>query len=177
MSRLREQGKLRFIGLSERYREDPRHEAAVLALKTDPGLWDVVMLKYGILNQYAAKEALPLAVEHGVGILNMAPVRYKLPRPKLLEELIADWKRRGLVPADSLPSIDPLGWLVHGDVDSVITAGYKFAADHPAISTVITGTAIIEHLEDNAAALEEPSLEEGDKRRLIELFAEIAEYA
>jgi len=177
MKRLQEQGKIRFIGLSERFIADPAHRAAALALRTHPALWDVVMLKYGILNQYAAKEALPLALEHGVGVMNMASVRVKLTRPERLRELVADWKRRSLIGAGSLPDADPLGWLVHDEVDSVISAGYKFAADHPAVSTVLTGTTNTGHLEVNAAALERPYLPEADRRRLAELFGEIAEHA
>ena len=177
MKRLQEQGKTRFVGFSESYHIDPAHRAAELALMTHPDLWDVLMLKYGILNQYTAKEVLPLALQHGVGILNMAAVRVKLPQPDQLEDLIVDWKRRGRIPADSLPASNPLGWLVHGDVDSVISAGYKFAADHPAISSVLTGTSNVEHLEKNSAALEKPFLEEPDKQRLIELFGEMDEYA
>ena len=134
------------------------------------------MLKYGILNQYAAKETLPLAMKHNVGILNMASVRIKLANPKLLEELIAEWKGKGYIPQDSLPERNPLDWLIRDEVDSVASAAYKFAADHPAISTVITGTSNIGHLEKNVAALENPFLPEPDGRRLIELFGEIAEY-
>jgi L-galactose dehydrogenase len=177
MRRLQEQGKIRSIGFSESFVDDPRHEAAVMALKTHPQLWDTIMLKYGILNQYAAREALPLALEHGVGIINMAAVRIKLPRPALLEEQIAEWRRRGAIPADSLPERDPLGWLVHDDVDSVVSAGYRFAADHPAVSTVLTGTSSLEHLESNVAALDTPVLAESDKRRLMDLFGEVAENA
>ena len=175
--RLKEQGKIRFLCLSERYIVDPKHETIVAGLKRDPQLWDVVMLKYGILNQYAAKEVLPLALEHAAGVMNMAPVRIKLPDPGLLEELIADWKARGLIPADALPDRDPLGWLVQGDVDSAVSAGYRFAADHPAVGTVLTGTANIAHLEQNVAALAKPTFPDAHKRRLIELFSEIAEYA
>jgi L-galactose dehydrogenase len=177
MRRLQQQGKIRFIGFSERYIADPAHETAALALKTNPDFWDALMLKYGILNQYATREVLPLAVEHDVGILNMATVRIKLPRPDLLEGLIADWKQRGLVDAGSLETRDPLAWLIHDDVTSIVSAGYKFAADHPAISTVLTGTSNLAHLEENVKAMEQPSLPAADKMRLEELFGEIAEYA
>ena len=177
MERLKEQGKFRAIGVSTRYASDPPQASAEAALKTYPELFDVVMLKYGILNQHAAKEMLPLALEHDVGIMNMASVRVKLPDPTLLQELMREWKETGYIPQESLPDTDPLGWLVHGDVDSVISAAYKFAADHPAVSTVITGTASIAHLEANAAALESPSLPEDDTRRIKKLFGNIVEYA
>ena len=142
-----------------------------------PHLWDVIMLKYGILNQYAAKEMLPLALEHDIGILNMAAVRIKLPNPRLLEETMADWKSRGLVRQDALPDEDPLGWLVHDDVESVVAAAYKFAADHPAISSVITGTSNLSHLESNVRAMRNPALDAADRARLEWLFGHIVEYA
>ena len=50
-------------------------------------------------------------------------------------------------------------------------------AQHPGVSTVLTGTSSIDHLEDNAAAVESPSLPESDSRRLKELFGRIGEYA
>lgn len=171
-----EQGKIRFIGFSEQFKVEHDHKGVVLALETHPELWDTIQLKYGILNQYAAKKALPLALRHNVGIINMAAVRVKLVRTELLQEQIAEWKQQGLVPQDAVPDDDPLGWLAHDDVDSVISAGYKFAADHPAISTVLTGTSSIAHLEANIRAMENPTLAVNDKRRLQELFGEIAIY-
>ena len=176
LKRFQEQGKIRFIGFSEQFMVEHDHKGVVLALETHPELWDVIQLKYGILNQSAAWKALPLAIEHNVGIVNMAAVRIKLVRPELLRDQVAEWKREGLVPQNAVPDDDPLGWLIHDEVDSVISAGYKFAADHPGISTVLTGTSSIPHLEDNLKAMEEPALVEHDKRRLQELFGEIAIY-
>lgn len=176
LKRFQEQGKVRFIGFSEQFKVEHDHKGVVLALETNPELWDTIQLKYGILNQTAADKALPLALKHNVGIINMAAVRIKLVRPELLLEQIAEWKQQGLVPQDSLPDEDPLGWLIHDDVDSVISAGYKFAADHPAISTVLTGTSSIAHLEANLKAMENPTLADADKRRLQELFGKIAIY-
>ena len=179
LERLQAQGKVRFKGFSTRYIADPAQEILPVALRAHPALWDVVMLKYGILNQIAAKEALPLAMEHGVGVLNMASVRIKLPVPALLEELIADWKDKGYISrGTACPRKTRWDWLVHGDVDSVVSAAYKFAADHPAVHSVITGTSSVSHLEANIAALEGPRLSgEKDGARLKGLFGHIAEYA
>ena len=176
LKRFQEQGKIRFIGFSEQFKVEHNHKGVVLALETHPELWDVIQLKYGILNQTAADKALPLAIEHNVGIVNMAAVRIKLVRPDLLREQISEWKDQGLIPQSAVSDDAPLDWLIHDDVDSVISAGYKFAADHPGISTVLTGTSSVEHLEDNLKALEEPTLAEDDKRRLQKLFGEIAIY-
>lgn len=177
LQRLKDEGKVKFGGFSLRYVVDPAHEGALTALGRTPDLWDVIMLKFGILNQYASKKVLPLAMEHNVGILNMAAVRFKLPNPKLLAETVADWKARGLVPSDALPDADPLGWLATGDVDSVISAAYKFAAEHPAIGSVISGTSNIDHMERNVAALERPYLPVESRLKLENLFGHIAEYA
>jgi len=176
LKRFQEQGKIRFIGFSEQFMLEGDHRGVVLALKSHPDLWDTVMLKYGILNQYAANEALPLALEHNVGIINMASVRVKLPNPVLLREQIAEWKRSGLLGQNSVPDDDPLGWLVSDDVESIIDAGYKFAAGHPAISTVLTGTSSIHHLQSNARALKNPSLPEAHRQQLKDIFGEVTIY-
>ena len=177
LERLCDAGKVRYKGFSTRYIADPAQEILPVALRSHPELWDVVMLKYGILNQIVTKEALPLAMEHDIGVLNMASVRIKLPVPELLEELISEWKDKGYIPEDGLPAHNPLGWLAHGEVDSVVSAAYKFAADHPAVHSVITGTSSMEHLEANIAALEKPRLPKEDSARLKSLFSDIAEYA
>ena len=177
MQRLRESGKVRFAGLSERYIADPAHDAVTLALESDPEKWDVVSLKYGILNQFAARRTFPLALKAGTGVIDMSAVRSRLSQPAQLEALIADWKQRRLIPADSLPDRDPLGWLVHDSVDSVIAAGYRFAAQHPAVGTVLTGTTNIEHLRENVQTMENPAFPESDARRLQDLLGDIAEWA
>jgi aryl-alcohol dehydrogenase-like predicted oxidoreductase len=173
MQRLREQGKVRFIGITERFFGDPTH--ALLRMAVPEGLWDTIMIKYGILNQVAAQDVLRLCQQHTVGVLNMAAVRVKLTRPAELQALIADWTARGLLPAGALPADDPLGWLVQGGTDSVISAGYKFAAAHPAISTVLTGTASPRHLEANVAAILGAPLPAAHMRRLQALFGHIVE--
>ena len=134
------------------------------------------MLKYGILNQAAAQEALPLAIQNNVGIMNMAAVRVKLPDPDLLQELIREWAKQGSIKHGSLPDENPLDWLVHDNVISVVGAGYKFAADHPAVATVVTGTSNISHLQENAVALEKPYLPAEDTKLVKKLFGQINEY-
>ena len=162
LQKLKEQGKVRLIGFSEMMTEDPKHTVPHTALVEHPDVWDTIMLKYGVLNQYAAKYVLPLAEKHGVAILNMAPVRFTLTRQHEYEQLLDQWRTEGEIDVDHPKLRDGLDWLITADAPSIIAAGYKFAADHPAISTVITGTANIKHLEDNVTALENPTLPEED---------------
>ena len=174
---LRIAGKVRYIGLSTPFVQDPAQEVARVALTEHPSLWDVVMLKYGILNQHAANEILTLAARHDVGVMNMAAVRVKLPDAMLLEALIKKWKDDKLIARDALPDTDPLGWLIHDDVGSVIEAGYRFAAEPSVIATVLSGTSSIEHLDANAKCLETPKLIRAHSDRLRALFGCIVEYA
>ena len=172
--RLKEQGKARLIGFTEMMTEDPRHTVPLTGLKEHPDVWDAIMLKYGILNQCAANEVLPLAQKHGTAILNMAPVRYTLTRQEEYEQLLDSWREGGEIDVAHPKLRDGLDWLIKDDVPSIISAGYKFAADHPGISTVISGTANIEHLEDNVAAFEVPTLPPDDTEALRELLGDSA---
>ncbi len=172
--RQKELGKARLIGFSEMMLEDPRHTVPLTALKEHPDVWDSIMLKYGILNQFAAKEFFPLAQKHGTAILNMAPVRFTLTRQHEYEQLLNSWRESGEIDVDHPKIRDGLDWLIGDGVPSIISAGYKFAADHPAISTVISGTSNIHHLEDNVAAFENPALPPADAATLRQLLANSA---
>ncbi len=174
LRKLKEQGKARLIGFSQMMTEDPKLTVPVAALKEHPDLWDSIMLKYGILNQYAAKEALPLAQKHGVAILNMAPVRFTLTRQHELDQLLETWRSEGEVDVDHPKIRNGFDWLITEDAPTIIAAGYKFAADHPAISTVISGTSNINHLEENVAAFDNPSLPEEHTVLLKKLLGDSA---
>lgn len=182
-ARLKAEGKVRFIGLTEMMEGrnqtdpsrggDPAHHMAARAAAD--GLWDTVSLKYGILNQVAEREVFPAATAHGVGVLNMSSIRMKLVRPADLEALIVDWKQRGLLEPDALPDRDPLGFLVHGAVPSVIAAAYKFAVEPEAVSSVVIGTGNPDHLEENVSAVLAGPLPHQDSARLRALFGLIVE--
>ena len=171
--RLREQGKVRFLGITEYFFPDPAHEMLDLALADN--LWDAIMVKYGILNLSAERTVLPLARERNVGVLNMSAVRVKMTQPCELQKVIARWKSAGLIPPDALPDEAPLDFLVHGPVTSVVAAGYKFGAGHDAIATVLIGTGNVAHLEENIAALLGPPLPAVDTDRIRALFGHLAE--
>ena len=174
LQNLKKQGKVRLIGFSEMMTDDSKHTVPQTALEEHPDVWDTIMLKYGILNQFAAKEILPLALKHGVAILNMAPVRFTLTRQHEYAQLLQNWRNEGDIDVDHPKLRDGLDWLITGDAPTIIAAGYKFAADHPGISTVITGTSNIKHLEENIAAFENPTLPDDHTELLKKLLGNSA---
>ncbi len=171
--RLQEQGKFRFLGITESYARDGRHEALGLALADDT--FDTVMVGYNLMNPTPEQDILPICERRDVGVICMVPVRRALSRPEHLRKRIAEAKAKGLIARRALPDQDPLGWLVKGGVKSLPAAGYKFSAAHSAVSTVLTGTSSIAHLEENVEALLGPPLPDADVARLRSIFGEVWE--
>jgi L-galactose dehydrogenase len=170
---LQAQGEVRFLGITEYFFPDAAHQMLELALADD--LWDTIMVKYGIMNLSAERKVLPLAQARKVGVMNMSPVRVKLTRPGELEKAIRRWKAAGLLPSDCLPDERPLDFLLHGPVESLVAAGYKFGAGHDAIASVLVGTGNVAHLEQNIAAILGPPLPHEDTARICALFGHLAE--
>lgn len=172
VQKLQAQGKFRFMGISETYGQDPHHQTVPRAL--EEGVFDTVMVGYNLLSP-GAEELLPACQEKGVGVVCMVAVRKGLSRPDYLLERLADAGRRGVIEREALPAEDPLGWLVGGEVESLPAAGYKYVAAHPAISTVLSGTANVEHLEANVRAILGARLPEEDVERLRQVFGGVRE--
>ncbi len=169
--RLQSQGKFRFLGLTETFANDDHHETLTRGLADD--LYDAMMVGYNLLTPMPEEHVLPEAQRRDVGILVMCAVRRAIARPEQLETLIASLKAGGELPLDALPEQGPLDWLVHDAIPSVPAAAYAFAAGHPGVSCVLTGTANVRHLEDNVASILGPPLPEADRERLVELFGPI----
>jgi aryl-alcohol dehydrogenase-like predicted oxidoreductase len=174
LDKLKQEGKCRFTGVSETYGRDARHEMLPKALAD--GYFDTAMVGYNLLSPTAEREVLPACQEANVGVICMVAVRKALSRPDLLVRNIAAAKERGLIDPDALPEGEgPLDWLLSDDVGSIPAAAYKYVAAHPAISTVLTGTANVDHLEANVKAILGPSLPDDAMVRLRSIFGDVWE--
>ncbi len=149
----RRAGRLRSVGVTESFAgDDPHH--LMLRRAIEDGAFDVLMVGYNVLHQNADREVLPGAARAGMGVIVMAAVRRALADRADLEAIVRELKATGQLDADDLPDEDPLGWLVGSDGSpSVQAACYRFAAGHPAVSSVLTGTFDERHLEQNAVAV------------------------
>jgi L-galactose dehydrogenase len=171
--KLKAQGKIRFIGASEMFSVDSKHKMVQRALVD--GHFDTVMVGYNLLNQSSERTVFPLCREKNIGVLIMFAVRKALSDLEHLRQVIANLKSRRVIPADALPDEDPLGWLVRDHVESMPAAAYKFVAAHPAVSTILTGTANIDHFRSNVNAILGEPLPDTDMQRLRKIFGPIDE--
>jgi aryl-alcohol dehydrogenase-like predicted oxidoreductase len=125
MRRLKEQGKIRFIGVTENFGVDTSH--AMLANSLEKNSWDVVMVGFSLLNPSARKTIFPLAMQRGVGVLDMFAVRRALSQPKRLKEMCAELVEKGAIRKDAVDLNDPLGFLLkETDAATLPEAAYRF---------------------------------------------------
>ena len=75
--KLKEQGKIRFIGSSEQTRSDGAHHWLQRVLPTDQ--IDVAMVGHNMINQSARRTVFPLCTAKNIGVLNTKPATTTFP--------------------------------------------------------------------------------------------------
>jgi aryl-alcohol dehydrogenase-like predicted oxidoreductase len=169
--RLKEQGKIRFLGITEAFVEDTKHHMLEQALEDD--YWDVVMVGFNILNQSARASVLSRTLKKNVGGLVMFAVRRALSQPARLKEIWAELKQKGLVDAGSNVD-DPLEFLIkEGSSSTIPEAAYRYCRHEPGAHVVLTGTGSADHLKANIESLTKPPLPAAVTARLTEIFARV----
>lgn len=172
--RLQRQGKLRHIGITEAFAPDPSHAMLAAAVQNDPGMWDIVMVGFNLLNPSARKTVLPHTKSHHIGTLCMFAVRRALSQPETLRELVAKLKADRAIPADGINADSPLDFLADPSVASGIPeAAYRFCLHEPGLDVILSGTGNAEHLRKNAAFLSGPPLPESARARLHHIFKDV----
>lgn len=161
-------GLLRFIGMTERYETDFEHRALERAVSE--AVFDVIMIGHNLISPGGLSSVLPRAYENRMGVIVMCAVRTVIVKPEMLRETIRQWKADGALAEDVVPDDAPLDWVLGPGVESLADAAYRFAAESPAVSTVLTGTANLAHLEDNVRSILAPPLPEPISRRLRDTF-------
>ncbi len=172
MLRAKEKGKIRFVGITERFAEDTTHEMLKLALPESH--FDVVMTGYNLLNPSAAKTVLPAAVKNNIAVLCMFAVRSSLSNPAQLKidlERILTRGQGGESLTDDGHALDFL--LAPGVSESIMEAAYRFCRHTPGITVTLTGTGEKAHLLDNLRSIEKPPLPKDALDRLWTLFGDV----
>jgi len=170
--RMKEKGKIRFLGITEGFASDPGHRMLERAVKDD--YWDVMMVGFNMLNQSASRTLFPTTIAKNIGILAMFAVRRALANPTALVELIHDMIDRGILDGNKIDKQDPLGFLVHEDgANSLTDAAYRFCRHEPGIHSMLSGTGNVDHLLDNIQSANKGPLPENDLQQIRKLFAEV----
>lgn len=141
---LREQGKVRYIGVSEHPGVDPTQDMATRAC--DSGLWDTVMVQYGVFDQAARTCCFPAARRQDVGVICMSAARRALVDEAALARVLEGLKA-------GMP--DDLRHLLGEPPATWADLGFAFAAACDDIDVVLVGTGSPEHFEASARAIVE----------------------
>ena len=175
MVRLRDQGKVRFIGISELSEGDGTHEVLKRAVPT--GAFDVVMLTLNFLLQTAAESVLPLCRRYNVGTVVMMPLNQASRESGLVSvpaalECVRRHVAKGNLPAQA-PYTDAnlFDFLLPYPVPE---AALRYVLAHD-VSTCCVGMARPDRLQANLRALERPYLDPDRMQRLRQLFGGIQE--
>ena len=169
MRRLREQGKVRFIGVTEGFVQDPSHQMLQESLQED--LWDVVMVGFNLLNPSARRMVFPMTQRKRVGVLNMFAVRRALSQPDRLKVVVADLIRKRAISRDALNASDPFDFiLAEGHAKTLPEVAYRFCRHERGVEVVLTGTGNPAHLQANVEAILKPALPEPALQKLEALF-------
>ena len=165
---LRQEGKIRFVGVSEMFGKDTPHEMLRQSLPDD--LWDVVMVGFNILNQ-SARNIFQLTQEKDVAVQIMYAVRRALSQPEKLIEAIRILVDAGELSPEDLDIENPLGFVLEeSDASSVVDAAYRFCRYEPGVHVVLSGTGNPEHLQSNIDSLSRGPLPDALVEKLRHIF-------
>jgi aryl-alcohol dehydrogenase-like predicted oxidoreductase len=170
LQKAREQGKIRFIGITEMFNEDMTHITLSRGLEDD--LWDVVMVGFNILNQTAREAVLQQAIQHNVGVQVMFALRKALSHPDTFRDFVTHLIQQGEVDPADVDLHNPLGFL-DASTASLSDVAYRFCRDEPGVHVVLSGTGNPEHLAANVASFERPPLPESVVERLKHIFRNV----
>lgn len=169
---LRDEGKIRFLGITEAFGPDPGHVTLQRALQDD--YWDVMMVGFNILNQSARQRVFPETIRQNIGVLVMFAIRNALSRPERLREVIQELIDRGQLDPADIDGAAPLDFLLReGGAISVPDAAYRFGRDEPGTHVVLSGTGNADHVRANAESLARPPLPAEVVERLKHIFRNV----
>lgn len=170
--KLREQGKIRYLGLTERFIYDTNHSMLKRALDDD--CWDVVMTGFNFINPSARDAVLAKTQKKNIGTLIMFAVRRALSKAEATLEIIQELKNNGQIDLTGCDPDNPLSFLNDPSVSNSLTeAAYRFCRHEPGAHVVLTGTGSTEHLYENLDSLQLPQLPQEVLARLSTIFANV----
>ncbi len=157
LARFQEQGKARWIGVSNFSTAQMRRAEKIAPITS-------LQPPYSMLRRKIEAEALPFAHEHGIGVINYAPMTSGLLTGRMTAERAAtlpesDWRRNGIEFKEprlsrNIKLVEQLRAMgrEHGVVTGVVATAWTL--HHPAITAAIVGARSPQQIEEMAGALE-----------------------
>lgn len=157
LTKLKEQGKVRHVGITETSPNDPEQKMLSRAIQEAP--WEVTMLAYSLMNQGARHRIFPLTRQRGIGTLLMFVVRNLFSNAAYRRDIFAKLVEQGDLDASIVGDGDPLGFLVaEGAAESITDAAYRYARHEQGVDVVLFGTGNSAHVKDNVDSILRPPL-------------------
>ena len=172
--RLKEQGKVRHVGLTETGPRDP--EQAMLSRAVEEAPWEVVMLAYSLVNQGARTRVFPVTARRGIGTLLMFVVRNIFSNDAYRRAVFAKLVEDGRLDASVLAGgDDPLAFLVaEGGAASITDAAYRYARHEKGADVILFGTGNRAHVKANIESILRPPLPAPVVERLHRTFGHLS---
>jgi aryl-alcohol dehydrogenase-like predicted oxidoreductase len=170
--KLKEQGKVRHVGITETSPNDPEQKMLARAIQEAP--WEVTMLAYSLMNQGARHGIFPVTQRRGIGTLLMFVVRNIFSNAEYRHDIFAKLVEQGELDAATLADGDPLGFLVaDGAAQSITDAAYRYARHTQGVDVVLFGTGNKAHVRDNVESILRPPLPPAVIERLHASFGHL----
>src|SRR5262245_4131685 len=172
LERAKEAGKVRFLGITERFGTDTNHTMLQRSLPDDH--FDVIMVGHNLINPSARTSVFPRTIEQDVGTLIMFAVRRALTSPERASNVVDTLISSGTLNTDGIDRADPLGFVTsHPRVKSLVEAAYRFCRYEPGAHVILTGTGNVVHLRENVESILAPPLPDDVSTRLATLFGHL----
>jgi len=159
--RLKEQGKVRHVGITETGPRDPEQKMLARAIEEAPqeSPWEVIMLAYSLMNQGARQKIFPVTRRRGIGTLLMFVVRNIFSNTAYRRDVFSKLVEQGHLDASVLSDGDPLGFLVaDGGAESITDAAYRYARHEQGADVILFGTGNKDHVRANVESILRPPL-------------------
>lgn len=157
LAKLKEQGKVRHVGITETGPSDPEQKMLGRAVHEAP--WEVAMLAYSLVNQGARQRVFPVTEQRGIGTLLMFVVRNIFSNAAYRQAVFAKLVEQGQLDASILSGGDPFEFLVsEGGARSITDAAYRYARHERGVDVVLFGTGNKAHVSANIDSILRPPL-------------------
>jgi aryl-alcohol dehydrogenase-like predicted oxidoreductase len=158
MAKLKEEGKIRAIGISLNS-HDPKSGVRVV----EAGRVDALQVFYNIFDQSPEDELYPACVKHQVGILARVPFDEGSLTGKLREDTkfpVGDFRNQYFagVLKETVQKVEAMRPTLEGAAQTMARGALRFCLSHPAVTAVIPGMRNAQQAEENSAAGDEGPL-------------------